>query len=89
MTTSLKGGFMSGKYFTTLRESADPLQSRLLTIKQAAEYLGVSISSVRRMIQKGEVPVVRYGPNGPNLIDIRDLDKWIERRKQADLLPVA
>jgi excisionase family DNA binding protein len=34
----------------------------LLTVREAAERLRVSDKTVRRMITKGEIPVIRVGP---------------------------
>jgi len=58
-----------------------PQSRRLLRLKQAAEYLSMSPGKLRALIQAGEIPVVKYGKNAPWLIDVRDLDHWIERNK--------
>ena len=39
----------------------DPRERPFLTIAEAAEVLGVSVSSVYRMINEGGLPVVRLG----------------------------
>ena len=39
----------------------DPRERPFLTTAEAAEVLGVSVSSVYRMINEGELPVVRLG----------------------------
>jgi hypothetical protein len=54
---------------------------RLLRLKPAAEYLSLSPAKLRALIQACEIPVVKYGENAPWLIDVRDLDYWIERSK--------
>lgn len=54
---------------------------RLLRLKPAAEYLSLSPGKLRALIQACEIPVVKYGENAPWLIDVRDLDYWIERSK--------
>ena len=56
---------------------------RLLRIKAAAEYLSLSQWKLRSIIQAGELPVVQYGQNAPWLVDLRDLDMWVERNKQV------
>jgi excisionase family DNA binding protein len=58
------------------RESIKP---RLLTIKEAATYLGRSVPAIRELIWKGDLPVVR--PDRRIHLDILDLDKWIEKNK--------
>jgi excisionase family DNA binding protein len=59
---------------------------RLLTPKQAAEYIGHSVDLVREMIASREISYVPKG-NGKErshvLIDRLDLDKWIEKSKVA------
>jgi len=56
---------------------------RLLRLKPAAVYLSLSPGKLRAIIQRGELPVVKAGDNAPWLLDIRDLDSWIERRKET------
>jgi excisionase family DNA binding protein len=52
---------------------------RLYSIKEAAMYLGRSIWSVREMLWAGKIPCVRDGRR--ILLDIRDVNNWIERNK--------
>lgn len=52
---------------------------RLISIEEASKYLAVSTWTVRRMIWSGAIPHVRRGRR--ILLDLRDLDKWIEREK--------
>jgi excisionase family DNA binding protein len=54
-------------------------KKRLLRIKEAAQYLGVSRRSVDSYIANGQIPHVREG--GVIRIDRDDLDRWIEMRK--------
>ncbi|MBZ5721172.1 MAG: helix-turn-helix domain-containing protein [Acidobacteriia bacterium] len=54
---------------------------RLLRLKPAAEYLGRSPKSLRAMIQRGELPVVKTDNHAPFHIDLRDLNEWIENHK--------
>lgn len=56
---------------------------RLLKLKQAAEYLSLSPWTLRGIIQAGKLPIVVYGPNTPWLVDVKDLDSWIEQHKSA------
>ncbi len=55
---------------------------RLLRLREAALYIGMSVWKLRQIIQAGEIPVVQYGPNSPWLVDQSDLDRWVERHKQ-------
>ena len=51
----------------------------MLSRKEAAEYLGISFSTLIRHINKGLIPIVKVGAR--TLIDIRDLDELIEVNK--------
>ncbi|MBV9761910.1 MAG: helix-turn-helix domain-containing protein [Acidobacteriaceae bacterium] len=55
------------------------IQPVLLTVKQAAVYLGRSEQAVQHLIFQRELPVVRVGRRVH--LDRRDLDKWIEKNK--------
>lgn len=56
----------------------DPLL-RLLNINEVAVFLGVSIKTVRRRIEAGELPVIRDG----RVIRIHpnDLDRYVASRR--------
>ena len=54
---------------------------RLITLAEAAELLGMSTVSVRRLIWAGKLPVVRLTRRIQ--IDARDLDQLIARRKEG------
>jgi excisionase family DNA binding protein len=55
---------------------------RLLRIKAAAEYLSLSPWKPRSLIQAGRLPVVQDGEGSPFLVDVRDLDVYVERNKR-------
>ena len=60
-----------------------PNPKRLLRLKPAANYLSLSPGKLRAIVQKGELPVVKYGEgNVPWLLDVRDLDAWVDRHKE-------
>jgi excisionase family DNA binding protein len=52
-----------------------------LRLKEGAAYLSVSRDTLRAIIWRGELPVVRYNEHAPFLLDIRDLDRWVEENK--------
>jgi excisionase family DNA binding protein len=56
---------------------------RLLRTRQAAEYLGVSPWTLRRLVQDGRIPVVQVGEGSPWLVDLSDLDRFIAEHKKA------
>ncbi len=60
------------------------IPARLLTIEQAADYLGVSTQSVRRLIAGGEIRPVKLTRR--ILLDHLDLDGLIDRRKEPAIV---
>jgi len=64
-----------------MKDSGKPIrpQKRLYSIQDASVYLGRSIWAIREMIWAGKIPCVRDGKRV--LIDIQDMDTWIERNK--------
>jgi excisionase family DNA binding protein len=55
---------------------------RLLRTQEAAHYLGIGEKRLRELILKGELPYVQFKPgNSPFLIDLEDLDRWIQAHK--------
>ncbi len=60
---------------------ADPLPPRLLTIKQGAQYTGLTIWAMRERIWAGQIPVVRFPQGRKIYIDRVDLDSFIEENK--------
>jgi excisionase family DNA binding protein len=59
----------------------NPTFRRLLTLKEAAAYLGRSPWSMRDLVWSGRIPVVRNEGGRKLFFDIRDLDVFIERNK--------
>lgn len=62
-------------------------KKRLYSIPEAAEYLGLSIWSIRERIWAGHLPYIKPDPIEPDkkgrriLLDIQDLDQWVETHK--------
>lgn len=60
-----------------------PNPERLLTIEQAAPYLGQKDHwGVRNLINNHGLPVVRYGKRGMR-VDKNDIDTWIQKHKES------
>ena len=66
---------------TTKQESLP--NSRLLRCVDAARYLRTGKKRILQLIAAGELPYVQLSDhaNSPFLIDIRDLDRFVEARK--------
>lgn len=62
-----------------LEQAAPRVQPVLLSVKDAATYLGRSEQSIQHLIFERELPVVRVGRRVH--LDRRDLDLWIEKNK--------
>ena len=63
-------------------DEAPILRQRLLTLPEAARYLGCTLWSVRELIWKGRVPYTRFGKRFQ--VDVRDLDELVEREKRCE-----
>jgi len=65
---------------------SEPNPHRLLTVIQAAAYLGCSRTNVYSLINAGELPVIAIGKSrgfriDQRDIDQRDIDAFVDRRK--------
>lgn len=61
-----------------------PTCPRLLPLKAAAQYMGLSLWSLREVIWKGLIPCVKLGPSGRKVfIDVKDIEVFIERNKET------
>lgn len=67
----------------------DTTTKRLLSIKEAATYLGISIWSVRELIWHGDLPTIKlgYGSERRHVrIDTKDLETFITNNKERNTL---
>lgn len=60
---------------------APSVRPRLLSVEQAAVYIGRSKEAVQHMVSAGRLPIVRADRRV--FLDVRDLDAWIEQNKEA------
>ena len=61
------------------QEISNPLPQRLYTVPEAAHYLGRTLWSMRELIWKGSIPIVREGKR--IFVDVNDLNLYIEKNK--------
>ena len=54
---------------------------RLLPLKKAAEYLGLTVWAMRERIWGGQIPVVRFPGGRKMYVDTKDLEGFIMRNK--------
>ena len=65
------------------KKATDPRpMKRLFSLQEAAQYLGRSTWSIRRLIWSGELPSVRAG--GRVHVDVVNMDAFIERHKEVE-----
>ncbi len=70
---------LAEKLATKLSQEPSRLYPRLLTIDQAAVYLGRTREALQHLASSGKVPTVRADRRV--FLDRLDLDKWIEDNK--------
>ena len=54
---------------------------RLMPLKKAAEYLGLTVWALRERIWAGDIPVVQFPGGRKQFIDVKDIEAFIERNK--------
>ncbi len=66
------------------------IREELLTVEEAANWLAVSKPTIRRMISRGEIPIVRIAQRNVR-IKLSDLEKYIEsnygRIEEINIIP--
>ena len=58
------------------------MRQRLLSLKEAAIYLGRKEDSMRELVYSRAFKVIQLSEKSKIWIDLRDLDKWIESNKR-------
>ena len=59
----------------------NPMSPRLLTLKDAAQWLGLTVWGMRERIWAGDIPVVRFPGGRKMYLDTRDLERFITTNK--------
>ena len=70
---------LAEKLATKLSQEPSRLYPRLMTIDQAAVYLGRTREAVQHLVSSGKVPTVRADRRV--FLDRNDLDRWIDDNK--------
>lgn len=60
-----------------------PMSPRLLTLKQAAEWLGLTVWAMRERIWAGQIPVVQFPGGRKMYVDSTDLEAFIANNKRT------
>ena len=73
--------------FTKVIVAFEPGRGRtarhILTLKEAAGYLRVHYSTLRRLIIAGRVPAFRLGHTGEWRLNVEVLDHWREKQEHG------
>ena len=56
---------------------------RLLSLKKAAEWLGLTVWAMRERIWSGQIPVVRFPGGRKMYIDTEDLEAFVDQNKMT------
>ena len=56
---------------------------RLLPLKKAADYLGLTVWAMRERIWAGDIPVVKFPGGRKMYVDIQDIEKFIQQNKKT------
>lgn len=57
-------------------------RDRLLCVKEAAKYLGVSLTTIHRLIAQGDIPVIRIAARLWRF-DVSDLRSYIKKQREV------
>jgi len=57
------------------------MNKRFYTVSEIAEYLGLSVSTVRKWIRTGQIPYCRM--NSAIRFDIKKIDEWTENNNRT------
>jgi len=65
------------------QEFGNSSSPRLLPLKKAADWLGLTVWSLRERIWSGDIPVVQFPDGRKMFIDVQDLESFIQRNKKT------
>jgi predicted site-specific integrase-resolvase len=70
-------------YKKTAQGICNPMLPRLLPLKEAASYLGLTVWGIRERIWAGQLPVVTFPGGRKQYIDTEDIEKFIRDNKRT------
>jgi hypothetical protein len=75
----------NGEHASALGDSGKDEKSspRLLTLKKAAAFLGLTVWAIRERIWAGHIPVIQYPGGRKQYVDTRDLESFIAAHKRV------
>jgi len=66
----------------TAQRISNPMSPRLLPLKKAAEYLGLTVWAMRERIWAGQIPVIQFPGGRKQFVDTNDLEAFIQKHKR-------
>jgi len=72
-------GIIKNKKAPSISNSIRP---RLLSLKDAASWLGLTVWAMRERIWAGQIPVVQFPGGRKQYIDIQDLESFVQNNKR-------
>ena len=67
----------------TAQGIVNPMGPRLLPLKKAAGYLGLTLWGLRERIWAGQIPVVQFPGGRKQFIDVQDIENFIQENKRV------
>ena len=67
---------------TKAQRIVNPRGPRLLPLKDAAAWLGLTVWAMRERIWAGDIPVVRFSGGRKMYLDVQDLEAFISTNKE-------
>ena len=55
---------------------------RLLPLKKAADYIGLTVWAMRERIWAGDIPVVQFPGGRKMYVDMQDIEEFIKKNKR-------
>jgi hypothetical protein len=63
-------------------QRTDNPMPRLMPLKKAAEYIGLTTWGLREAVWRGDIPVVTFPGGRKQFIDTKDIEAFIQRNKR-------
>lgn len=76
-----EGNTLKVKAEKTGQRTNNPLP-RLMTLKQASDYLGLTMWALRERIWGGQLPVLQFPGGRKQYLDRNDLESFIQKNKR-------
>jgi len=73
----------TNKRFARAQGIANPMLPRLLPLKLAANYMGLTVWGLRERIWAGQIPVITFPGGRKQYIDSMDIETFIQNNKRV------